>query len=296
MMLAVLSPAKAMDMNATSCTLRSTPAMEDATDILLPAVQKLTVHEIKQKMELSNDLAAMNADRYKNFSSQETKQACLAFDGPAYRGLEAKDFSAAEQETCQARVRLLSGLYGLLRPYDEIRPYRLCMGTRLANPRGKTLYDFWGDEITEQLGKELGVSGARIVVNCASEEYWKAVRPAKLPSGVQIVTCDFPGPGVYAKKARGLMCRHIVKENVSDVQGLKTFKGGDGDKYEFCPVKSTESKLVFLRVKGAANAKAQAKAKAKAKAKAAAKSPAESATKKRPAAAQGGTAMKKQHA
>lgn len=289
MMLAVLSPAKAMDMSATSCTLRSKPAMEITTEALLPVVQKLTVNEVKQKMELSDNLAVLNADRYGNFQSQETKQACLAFDGPAYRGLEAKDFCDVEQLICQAKIRLLSGLYGVLRPYDEIRPYRLCMGTNLVTQRGKTLYEFWGDEITEQLGKELGVSGPRIVVNCASEEYWKAVRCSKLPSGVQVITCDFPGPGVYAKKARGLMCRHIVKANVSDVQGLKMFKGCDGDRYEFCPVKSTESRLVFLRVKSAATAKAKVKAAAKLKAdassKAAAKPLVQISALKRPAAA-----------
>jgi len=281
-MLAVLSPAKTLDMSATDCTLQSKPAMQKTMDELLPVVQSLTAKDLKQKMSISDSIAKLNADRYKNFKSQETKQACLAFDGPAYRGLRAGDFSVAEQRTCQAKVRILSGLYGLLRPYDELRPYRLEMGTKMVTPRGKTLYDFWGDEIIEQLVKELGASGSRIIVNCASQEYWKAVRPATLPSGVRVISCDFPGPAVYAKKARGLMCRHIVKGNVSDVAGLKTFKGGDGDRYEFSAGKSNESKLVFVRVGGAKGA-----------AKQAAKSPKETSTKKRPAAAAGGIALKK---
>lgn len=286
MMLAVLSPAKTLDMSATTCKLSSKPTMKKTTDVLLPICQKLTAKDLKKSMSISDSIAQLNADRYRNFNSQASKQACLAFDGPAYRGLEAGDFDATEQKTCQAKIRILSGLFGLLRPYDELKPYRLEMGTGLVTPRGKTLYDFWGDEITEQLGKELGASGQRILVNCASQEYWKAVRPAKLPTGVQVVTCDFPGPAVYAKKARGLMCRHIVKGRVSNVAGLKTFKGGDGDRYEFSAGKSSESKLVFIRVGGGA----------KGKVKAAATAPAEKSAKKRPAAAPAGAAMKRPRA
>mmetsp|Transcript_53412 Transcript_53412/g.95851 ORF Transcript_53412/g.95851 Transcript_53412/m.95851 type:complete len:270 (+) Transcript_53412:22-831(+) len=251
-MIAVLSPAKTLDMSPVkSLGLKSSPAMVKRAEELLPLLKKLTVPELKKMMGLSDDLAKLNAERYAKFSSQPSKAACLAFDGPAFRGLSAGDFSQADQKIAQGSIRILCGLYGVLRPLDSIRPYRLEMGTKMKTPRGTSLYDFWGDEITEQLSKELADKKTPILVNCASQEYWKSVRPKKLPKGVLVVTCDFPGPAVFAKKARGMMCRHIVKQRVTDVGGLKKFVGDDVDRYSFCASKSTATKLTFLRVGGA---------------------------------------------
>lgn len=211
-------------------------------------MKKMKASDLKKAMGISDQLAKLNAERYAKFEKQPSKQACLAFDGPAYRGMHAEDFSAQDQSFAQGSIRVLSGLYGVLRPFDTVQPYRLEMGTKLATSRGKTLYDFWGDDIAKRLGEEL--KGKKVLVNCASQEYWKAVRPTVLPKSVQVITCDFPGPAVYAKKARGMMCRHIVKKRASRVEDLKGFKGEGVDAYIFSAAKSTASKLVFLRSKG----------------------------------------------
>eukprot|EP00746_Dinoflagellata_sp_MGD_P002874 gnl/MRDRNA2_/MRDRNA2_105620_c0_seq1.p1 gnl/MRDRNA2_/MRDRNA2_105620_c0~~gnl/MRDRNA2_/MRDRNA2_105620_c0_seq1.p1 ORF type:complete len:272 (+),score=76.27 gnl/MRDRNA2_/MRDRNA2_105620_c0_seq1:64-879(+) len=250
-LIAVLSPAKTLDMTKTTCTLSSKASMQKQADELLPSLQKLSAADLKKMMGLSDSLAKLNLDRYKNFSKQAPKQAALAFDGPAYRGLSADDFNGTEQKFAQQTVRILCGLYGVLRPYDEIRPYRLEMGVKIATAKGKSLYDFWGDGITDFLDKELkGGDGPKILVNCASQEYWKSVSANKLSKDVKVITIDFPGPAVYAKKARGLMCRHIVKNRVKDLAGLKTFHGEGEDKYCLDTKKSSESKLVFTRGSG----------------------------------------------
>lgn len=259
-MLAVLSPAKTLDMGGTTCKLRSKPRMNDRVAQLLPTLKKLSAKDLKKLMGLSDDLAQLNHARYAAFNSQPEKQACCAFDGPAYRGLRAEDFGKEEQSFANDSIRILCGLYGVLRPYDAIRPYRLEMGVKLPTAKGKTLYDFWGDAITESLSGDLLSGGKpKVLVNCASQEYWKAVRPSKFPAGTRVVTCDFPGPAVFAKKARGLMCRHIVKNRVQDVEGLKRFKGEGGDAYAFDAGKSTAAKLVFLRKGGGAGRAEQAK-------------------------------------
>lgn len=233
---------------------------------LLPSLQKLGAADLKKLMGLSDALAKLNVDRYKNFSKQAPKQAALAFDGPAYRGLSADDFSAPQQKCAQQTVRILCGLYGVLRPYDEIKPYRLEMGVKLATSKGKSLYDFWGDSITNFLDKELKEgAGPKILVNCASQEYWKSVKTNKLSKDVRIITIDFPGPSVYAKTARGMMCRHIVKHHVKDVAGLKTFQGEGENKYCLDAKKSTESKLVFTRSSGGGKRKLEETAASPAK-------------------------------
>ncbi|CAE8594909.1 unnamed protein product, partial [Polarella glacialis] len=205
----------------------------------------------------------------------------LAFDGPAYRGLRANDFKEADRSVAQGCIRILCGLYGVLRPFDLIRPYRLEMGTKIKTLRGNSLYDFWGDDISVSLAQDLKAAKPKILVNCASQEYWKSIRTAKLPTGVRVVTCDFPGPSVFAKKARGMMCRHIVTNRVTTVDGLKNFNGDGEDRFAFSPGKSSADKLVFLRTGGAAIGVPRASTKAKAKAK----SVKEEGPKKRPAAA-----------
>lgn len=251
-MLAVLSPAKTLDMAQLKGNfLSSSPAMGKRMAELLPHVKKLTVGDLKKTMSLSDSLAKLNHDRYSNFNGQPAKQTCLAMDGPAFRGLCAGDFDTVTQQAAQKQIRVLSGLYGILRPYDKIRPYRLEMGSKLITPSGKTLYDFWGTTIAEQLVAELNSAKASILVNCASKEYWKSVKLNSLPSSVQVITCDFPGPSVFAKKARGLMCRHIAQERISKIEGLKRFVGYGDDRYAFNASKSSSTTLVFIREVGA---------------------------------------------
>merc|ERR1719330_1311346 len=177
-------------------------------------------------------------------------------DGPAFRGFDGKSLSAAERTAAQAKVRVLSGLYGVLKPFDAIRPYRLEMGSALKTDRGANLYAYWGDTIAKSLGK-----GAKVIVNAASQEYWKSVKVEAL--GVPVVTVEFPGPAVFAKKARGLICRFAVTAKCAKPEDLKKFTGAPGDVYAFDAGKSSDAKYVFQRVAGGAAAKAKAAPSAK---------------------------------
>merc|ERR1719446_859422 len=200
-------------------------------------------------MSVSDTIAKKDFERYQSWDKLPHKAACLAMDGPAFRGFDGGSLSAAERKIAQSKVRILSGLYGVLKPYDAIRPYRLEMGSKLKTTRGSSLYDFWGSTIASHVKKN-----AKVIVNAASQEYWKSVAPAGL-GGVPVLTVDFPGPSVFAKKARGLICRYAVKKNCSKPEDLKGFKGAPGDSYEFDSKASSAKKYVFRRVgssKGAA--------------------------------------------
>mmetsp|Transcript_623 Transcript_623/g.2003 ORF Transcript_623/g.2003 Transcript_623/m.2003 type:complete len:281 (+) Transcript_623:87-929(+) len=267
-MICVLSPAKGMDLSGgPNMGVMSQPVMKDTSD-LLPVCKKLTKSDLKRLMGVSDAIAEKDFQRYQNWEKTPCKAACLAMDGPAYRGFDGSSLSTCERQVAQDKVRILSGLYGVLKPFDAIRPYRLEMGSKVSNPRGANLYQFWGEAIAKQLGR-----GAKVVVNAASQEYWKAVKEAAL--GVPIVTVDFPGPSVFAKKARGLICRYAVQKRCQKPEDLKGFVGAPGDAYAFDAAKSTASKYVFRRVQNGSAPKAASKAAAKAKA----------ATAKRPAGA-----------
>eukprot|EP00927_Polykrikos_kofoidii_P053511 TRINITY_DN48122_c0_g1_i1.p1 TRINITY_DN48122_c0_g1~~TRINITY_DN48122_c0_g1_i1.p1 ORF type:complete len:285 (-),score=51.26 TRINITY_DN48122_c0_g1_i1:26-880(-) len=255
-LLMILSPAKTLNMSpekGVKSPKPTVPNMAAHTKELIARAKMLSKAEIKKLMALSEELAKLNYDRFQTFEKQETKEACLAFDGPAFRGLDASTLTADEASFSQSHLRILSGLYGVLLPYDLIRPYRLEMGRKLDNNRAKDLYGFWGEHISNQLLKALaaagkGKSGDGIVVNCASQEYFKAVNLKVLrDAGVKVVTVDFPGPAVYAKKARGMMCRHIIKTRVTTVEGLKSFVGDQVDVYSFDAKASKDDKLVFNR-------------------------------------------------
>mmetsp|Transcript_40535 Transcript_40535/g.94122 ORF Transcript_40535/g.94122 Transcript_40535/m.94122 type:complete len:267 (+) Transcript_40535:118-918(+) len=246
-MLALLAPAKTMDMSSVSTTTKSTPALSKHTEELLSVLKKLPAKDLKKMMSLSDELTRQTAERYAKFKAQPSKVACLAFDGPAFRGLGAKDFSKEDEKHAQKSIRILCALYGVLRPYDQIRPYRLEMAAKLKTSRGATMYDFWGDDLTKALAKELTSGKIKYLVNCASQEFWKAVRPKKLPQGVKVITCDFDGPSSLVKQARGSMCRYIVQKRIKDPTGLKKFTGDSKNRYAFNPGKSTDSKLAFTR-------------------------------------------------
>lgn len=254
-MLMVISPAKTLDYESPLATEHHTkPQMVDESETLIQLCRELTPMDISQLMKVSDKIAGLNVARFANwsrdFSLENARQAILAFKGDVYTGFCAETLSEADFNWAQANLRILSGLYGVLRPLDLIHAYRLEMGTKLANQRGANLYQFWGDKITESLNQTLKEKGTDIVINLASNEYFKAVKPQKL--NAQIVTPIFKDYkngqykiiSFYAKKARGMMARFIVDKRIERIEGLKEF---DVDGYFFCPASSNERELVFKR-------------------------------------------------
>jgi len=217
-------------------------------------LRKLSPAQIGTLMKISDPLAVLNATRYgdwsPDFTAENSKQAALAFDGDVYGGLDANSLSADDLQFAQQHLRILSGLYGVLRPLDWMQPYRLEMGTRLANPHGKDLYAFWGDEVTLALNKLFKQDDDPVLVNLASEEYFKVVRPKVLKA--RIVTPIFEDwkngqykiISFYAKRARGLMARYAIEHRITDPRKLKTF---DVDGYAFTAADSDDERWVFRR-------------------------------------------------
>ena len=251
-MLAVISPAKSMD--TTPATLEvpapSDPLFAARARKLAVRARQLKTAGLADLMNLSDDLAALNFQRFKTFGKQETKPAMLLFAGDVYRGLDAQSMSHEDMLLANDRLRILSGLYGLLRPLDAIEPYRLEMGTALANARGRNLYQFWGDAIAKHLNQWQASEAKPVLVNLASQEYFKAVdRKVLRARVVQCVFEDLKG-GKYkvisflAKRARGLMVRYAVTKQVTTVRGLQGF---DLEGYRFDASVSDEQMLVFRR-------------------------------------------------
>lgn len=254
-MLAVVSPAKALDFSPAPADLPATePRLFDQTVMLAKTTRGLSKGKVAALMDLSDKLAALNVERFRAFSAEQdrsnAKQAVLAFAGDTYRGLDAATMTADDLAWAQDRLRMLSGLYGLLRPFDLIQPYRLEMGTRLHTRRGESLYDFWGDRITRALADELAGHDDPTLVNLASIEYFSAVRPKKLKAPV--ITCVFreERDGVEkiisfsAKQARGMMARHMIDQRLDRPEGLKDFTR---EGYRFQPRASTATEWVFTR-------------------------------------------------
>lgn len=254
-MILVLSPAKRLDYETPPATAEFTePRLLDQSALLIERLRKLSPAEIASLMSLSDPLAALNHARYADwqppFTPANAKQAAFAFAGDVYEGLDAATLPAKGLDWLQAHVRILSGLHGLLRPLDLMQPYRLEMGTRLANARGKDLYAFWGGRISELLTADLAAAKAQVLVNLASEEYFKAVKPELLGVPViQPVFEDWKGGrykivSFFAKRARGLMARYAAERGAADVEALKDF---DAEDYAFAPAVSDEVRWVFRR-------------------------------------------------
>ncbi|GGY38733.1 peroxide stress protein YaaA [Pseudoduganella albidiflava] len=252
-MLIVLSPAKSLDLDTPPTTdIATRPAFLDHSAQLIERMREFAPHELADLMDLSDALATLNVGRYASWTMDTThaRQAVMTFNGDVYDGLDARTLSAPQLDYAQGRVRILSGLYGLLRPLDLIHPHRLEMGTRLTTPRGKDLYAFWGDLITRELNGAAREGGARWLVNCASEEYFKSVRPAQLD--VPVITPVFEEfkngkykiISFYAKRARGMLARYAAVNNILDPEELKRF---DVDGYAFAPDASNDSRWVFRR-------------------------------------------------
>ncbi len=251
-MIAVVSPAKSLDFNSDIPALGlSENRFPEETKQLAKAINKLTVKKLKSIMPVSDNLIALNRDRYSEFFDQSERAAIFAYSGDVYTGFEARSLSKEAMLFAQDHLRIFSGLYGLLRPLDPIRPHRLEMGTRWA-PRYKKLTDFWKDKIANELSRDLDVSDDRIIINLASNEYWAAVKPYAEKLDARIVQIDFrrnseDGPKFIsfdAKRARGMMARYICENHLQDVKSLKAF---DSDGYQYDAENSEENKLLFIR-------------------------------------------------
>ncbi len=254
-MIIVLSPAKTLDFAPSPVKVpATTPALLDESKRLIERLRQFSPAELAGLMSISDALAALNAGRYMAWSTpftpENAKPALLAFAGDVYEGLDAGSLSAADLKFAQTRLRILSGLYGVLRPLDLIQPYRLEMGIRLDNARGTDLYAFWGDRLAEAVNGAAGKAGAKVLVNLASEEYFKAVATKALALPViQPVFEDWKSGrykiiSFYAKRARGLMARFAVSARLKSANGLKDFSAGG---YRFEAAASNERRWVFRR-------------------------------------------------
>jgi cytoplasmic iron level regulating protein YaaA (DUF328/UPF0246 family) len=262
MLLMVLSPAKSLDYTTPPTTSVATqPQFVAQAEALVEGLRQLSPQQLGALMDISDKLAALNAARFAewkpSFTPQDSKQAVLAFNGDVYEGLDAPSLSESDLQWAQRHLRILSGLYGVLRPLDLIRPYRLEMGTAWPNPKGKDLYAYWGSQIAEALNADLAAGpGEPVLVNLASDEYFRSVDRNVLDARVvQPVFQDgTPQSGYkvvsfYAKRARGLMARYAIQNRVTEVEQLKGF-GSEG--YRFVPEASDANRWVFRRDKAAA--------------------------------------------
>ena len=250
-MITVISPAKKLDFDGAQIKIDATePVFKADAYSLSRTARRLSVAKLRKLMHISESLAKLNQARFKDFaeapSPEQVKPAALAFNGDTYTGLQADTLSAEDMAYAQAHLRILSGLYGLLRPMDNIQPYRLEMGSQLATRKGKSLYQYWGNRIADAINE----TGADAVLNCASVEYFTAVKPEALKA--RVVTPVFMEErdgtakivSFYAKKARGMMARFVVQNRIDTPEGAKGFDLGG---YAYQPAQSDESKLVFTR-------------------------------------------------
>ncbi|WP_027329719.1 peroxide stress protein YaaA [Marinimicrobium agarilyticum] len=254
-MLMLISPAKTLDFDTAPVTDKATqPDFLDQSRELISILRDLAPQDVSSLMGISDKLGQLNYDRYQQwhtpFTADNAKQAALAFKGDVYTGLDAERFKAGDFSFAQQHLRILSGLYGLLRPLDLIQPYRLEMGTRLGNPRGANLYDFWGERLTAAINEQLKALKQPAVVNLASNEYFKAVKPKALTAPlVTPVFKDWKNGqykiiSFYAKKARGLMAAYAIENRIKSAEDLKAF---DRDGYGFNAGLSTDKQWVFTR-------------------------------------------------
>ncbi|OMG52467.1 peroxide stress protein YaaA [Azonexus hydrophilus] len=254
-MLLFLSPAKSLDFKTPPHVATHTqPAFPDRSQALIRQLRALSPADIANLMDLSDPLALLNFNRYADwslpFTPENAKQAVLAFDGDVYDGLSAKTLSAADLDFAQQHVRILSGLYGILKPLDLMQPYRLEMGTKFRNEAGKDLYAFWGETLLDAINAELDTLSRPVAVNLASEEYFKAAVGRKFKGElIQPVFEDWKNGkykiiSFFAKRARGLMTRYAVVNRLQTPEGLKDF---DSDGYAFAPEASDDRNWVFRR-------------------------------------------------
>lgn len=255
-MIAVVSPAKNLDFKSEISFKGTQPRLMEHTNELIDVMRQRSVEDVSELMSISKQLAGLNVHRYKIFEAVHTDEnarpSALAFNGDVYQGLQAASFDEAKMDFAQQHLRILSGLYGLLRPLDLIQPYRLEMGTRLAFDDYKTLYQFWDTKILDLLVSDLKEQGDDIILNLASNEYFKSVDKKDIPA--RVITVDFKDfkngkykvVSFYAKKARGLMSRFMIENQITDPNDLRGF---DYEGYYFDEAASSENLLAFKREK-----------------------------------------------
>ena len=254
-MIIVLSPAKTLDYEFESNLDHSVPAFLSQSSKLINNLKTKEPKDIASLMGLSDKLAALNFDRYQSWSpakkvSADSKPSMLVFKGDVYQGLQAEDLNNSQMKFAQKHIRILSGLYGILRPLDLMKPYRLEMGTKLETSEGKNLYEFWGDKVQKNVLNELKDQRSDLLINLASKEYFTVL--GKLPEDINVVTPTFKDYkngnykiiSFYAKKARGLMARWIIQNKVTNFEDLSGF---DVDGYNYSKAESTATVPVFLR-------------------------------------------------
>lgn len=259
-MLLVISPAKALDFDSPAHVgLHSEPVFTKEAGELIKVLKPKSTAQVAELMDLSDSLASLNVARYAAWrplhNAKNAKQAALAFDGDVYGGLDAKTLTEVQLEWAQQHVAILSGLYGVLRPLDLMQPYRLEMGTTLVTPKGKNLYQFWGRKIAEHLNDRLAADKVPVLLNLASDEYFKSVDRETLKA--QVVTCvfeerkatgratsGFKVVSFAAKRARGLMARYVITKKITQVNKLEGF---NLEGYAYVPSVSEPDRLVFRR-------------------------------------------------
>ena len=254
-MIITLSPSKGQDFEAPSGTKKhSTPVALKDSQLLIKELKKIKPAGIRKLMDVSENIAKLNVDRYKTFkipfTTSNAKQAIFAFKGDVYSGIDIENFKADDLAYAQKHLRILSGLYGCLRPLDLIQPYRLEMKTKLANPRGDNLYQFWGESITDTLNKELVKQKEPVLVNLASNEYFKSVKQKLLKGNLLNINFKETKNGktrvvaIFAKRARGMMTDFIIRNRIETPAGLKKFKQGG---YKYSKADSDDKQWTFIR-------------------------------------------------
>lgn len=250
-MLIIISPAKTLDYSTPNFKDFTQPDFTTDIKALVNVMKKKSAEEIAELMHLSENLATLNEERYrtfqKDFTPDNSKQALLAFKGDVYTKIDVENYSKEDFEFAQNHLRILSGLYGLLKPLDLIQPYRLEMGTRLETKKGKNLYDYWGTKIAKAINE---VANGRPIVNLASQEYFKAVDKKILKTPIitihfkEFKDVDYQTIGFFSKQARGLMTDYAIKNRITEPEDLKSF---NFEGYEYSERKSAQGDWVFVR-------------------------------------------------
>lgn len=251
----VISPAKTLDFETSPITKVHTQSefLKESRQ-LISELKKLAPHEVSSLMKISDKLGTLNYMRFNDwktpFTLNNAKQALLAFKGDVYTGIDAESFNSQDFKFAQKHLRILSGLYGVLRPLDLIQPYRLEMGTKFKNKNGKDLYEFWDTKITDQINKDLKTSKSKTLINLASNEYFKSLQPKDINAEIIVPVFKDFSKGKYkiisffAKKARGLMSAYIIKNKLKDPETIKAF---NVDGYKYYKSESDSTNWVFQR-------------------------------------------------
>jgi len=254
-MIITLSPSKGQDfIEPPLISKHSQPGDLPESAILFKVLKKLKADDIKNLMAVSDKIASLNAGRFRKFSlpftAKNAKQAIFAFKGDVYSGIDLAQFTADDFDFAQSHLRILSGLYGYLRPLDLIQPYRLEMKTKLANPRGDNLYQFWGRRITNKLNKELNKQPQQVLVNLASKEYFKVIKTGLLEGRLLNIHFKETRDGktriiaIFAKRARGMMADYIIRNRIENAEDIKKFRLGG---YRFSRELSDDQQWTFVR-------------------------------------------------